>query len=182
MIDVPADGWSFAAAREPARFGACEVNGAPGVEHAVGARGTLCGIGARHTTRCLHLFDPAAPHACRRCRRQAEAAPTEPCAQERLHDRVRAAAPGRARDDLLTALREGARVALWINGPAATSARHYVRRDELTDGVGPVCDALDAAATIGVARVEDGSWRYVVVLPEDGGRPLVARGPRDART
>ncbi|WP_426361977.1 hypothetical protein [Streptomyces sp. E-08] len=58
MIDAPNDGWSFATAREPARFGACEVNGVPGVEHAVGARGTLCGISARHTPCHLYLFVP----------------------------------------------------------------------------------------------------------------------------
>ncbi|MEU9121061.1 hypothetical protein AB0C96_14585 [Streptomyces sp. NPDC048506] len=179
MIDVPPDGWSFATAREPARFSACEVNGAPGVEHAVGARGTLCGKSARHTTRYLHLFDRGAVHSCLRCREKAEAAPTEPSGQERLHDRVQAAAQGRVRDDLLAALRKGARVAVWINGPSAALARRYAKLDELTDGAGPVADALDAAAAIGLARVEDGPWRFIVVLPEDGGCPLVARGPRD---
>ncbi|MFF1870106.1 hypothetical protein [Kitasatospora herbaricolor] len=182
MIDAPADGWSFATAREPARFGACEVNGAPGVEHAVGARGTLCGMSARHTTQYLHLFDPGALQSCLRCREMAVIAPTEPCAQERLHDRVQAAAQGRTRDDLLAALRKGATVTLWINGPSATLARHHAKLDELTDGAGPVADALDAAATIGLSRVEDCSWRFVVVLPEDGGRPLVARGPRDVHS
>ncbi|MFJ3835470.1 hypothetical protein ACWGHM_14775 [Streptomyces sp. NPDC054904] len=181
MIDVPADGWSFATAREPARFGACQVNGAPGVEHAVGARGTLCGKSARHTTKYLHLFDPGALQSCRRCRRQAEAAPTKPCAQERLHDKVRGAAQGRARDDLLAALHRGARVALWISGPSASLAKHYAKLDELTDGVGPAADAFAAATTISLARVEDGSWRFIVVLPEDGGSPLVARGPHDLR-
>ncbi|MFE6666353.1 hypothetical protein ACFVFH_22685 [Streptomyces sp. NPDC057697] len=179
MIDVPAEGWSFATAREPARFGACEVNGVPGVEHAVGARGTLCGISERHTTRYSHLFDPGALQSCRRCRQQAEAAPTEPCGQERLHDKVQGAAQGQARDDLLAALRRGAKVALWISGPSASLAKHYAKVDELTDGAGPAAEAFAAATTIGLARVEDGPWRFIVVLPEDGGSPLVARGPRD---
>ncbi|MFB6613338.1 hypothetical protein ACFCV9_03800 [Streptomyces sp. NPDC056367] len=178
MIDVPADGWSFATAREPARFGVCEVNGAPGVEHAVSARGTLCGISARHTTLYLHLFVPGALQSCRRCRRQAEAAPTVPCAQERLHDRVRGAAQGQARDDLLAALRRGAKVGLWISGPSASLAKDYAKLDGLTDGAGPAAEAFTAATTIGLARVDDGRWRFLVVLPEDGGCPLVARGPR----
>ncbi|MFF4847629.1 hypothetical protein [Streptomyces sp. NPDC001194] len=45
MIDERNDGWSFATARVAARFGACEVRGAPGVEHAGGGRGTRCGFG-----------------------------------------------------------------------------------------------------------------------------------------
>ena len=181
MIDVAADGWSFATAREPARFGACEVNGVPGVEHAVGARGTLCGTSARHTTRYLHLFDPGALHSCRKCRGRAEAAPTEPCAQERLHDKVRSTVQGKVRDDLLAALRRGAKIALWINGPSASLAKHYAKLDELTEGAGPAAEACATATTIGLARVEDGPWRFVVVLPEDGGSPLVARGPRGSR-
>lgn len=178
MVDVPTDGWSFATAREPARFGACEVNGAPGVEHAVGARGTLCGKSARCTTAHLYLFDPGAPHSCLRCREKAEAAPTQPCAQERLHDRVQSAAQDRVRDDLLASLRKGGRVDLWLNGPSATLATHYAKLDTLTDGAGPVTDAFGAAATIGLARVDDDLWLYIVVLPNDGNRPLVARGPR----
>ncbi|MFF7212741.1 hypothetical protein ACFZAU_19710 [Streptomyces sp. NPDC008238] len=179
MIDAPSDGWSFATARVPARFGACGVDGAPGVEHAVGARGTLCGKSARCTTGYLHLFDPGALHSCLRCREKAQAAPTEPCAQERLHDRVQAAAKDGVRDDLLVALRKGARVDLWISGPSEALARDYARLDELTEGAGTVADAVAAASTIGLARVEDDLWRFLVVLPVDGGRPLVSRGPRD---
>ncbi|WP_406858763.1 hypothetical protein ABZO31_00280 [Streptomyces sp. HUAS MG47] len=179
MIDTPNDGWSFATAREPARFGACEVNDVPGVEHAVGARGTLCGMAARRTTRYLHLFVPDALQSCRRCRREADTVPTQPSAQERLHGRVRAAVQGRARDDLLAALHKGAKVRLWINGPSADLARFYARLDELTDGAGPAAEAFAAATTVGLASVEDDHWRFLVVLPDDGGRPLVARGPRD---
>ncbi|MFJ3876993.1 hypothetical protein ACIPW5_05995 [Streptomyces sp. NPDC090077] len=178
MIPVTDDGWSFATAREPARFAACEVHGAPGVDHAAGPRGTLCGIAARHTTTRLHLFEPGALQSCLRCRTRAAAAPSEPCAQERLHRRVRDAAEGAARDDLLAALLRGAEVGLWVNGPSGGLAEHYAGLDALTDGAGPAAAAFGSAASIGLARVEDGPWRFVVVLPEDGGRPLVARGPR----
>ncbi|MFF5185685.1 hypothetical protein ACFY30_18190 [Streptomyces sp. NPDC000345] len=179
VIEVPNDGWSFAAAREPARFGACEVNGAPGVEHAVGARGTLCGISARHTTLYLHLFVPDALQSCRRCRQQADAVPTQPGAQERLHGRVLDSAPGTMRDELLAALRTGATVRLWINGRSADLAKFYARIDELTEGVGPAAEAFASAATIGLANVEHDLWRFLVVLPEGDAPPIVARGPRD---
>ncbi|WP_265560161.1 hypothetical protein [Streptomyces hygroscopicus] len=178
MTQVPDAGWSFATAREPARFGAGGLEGAPGVEHAMADAGTLCGIPEQQITRYRHLFHAEGRQACARCRRQADAAPAQPSPQERLHDRVRAAAQGRARDDVLAALRKGAKIALWINGPSATLAQHYARLDELTEGAGPAADALEAAAASGLACVEDGSWRFIVVLPENGDRPLVARGPR----
>ncbi|MEV6833901.1 hypothetical protein AB0N17_05160 [Streptomyces sp. NPDC051133] len=178
MIDSSADGWSFATAREPARFGAGEHDGVPGVEHAMADGGTLCGIPEDQVTRYRHLFASQDPEACPQCRRQAAAAPTEPCAQERLHDLVLAAAPGQARDDLLTGLTQGAKVGLWLHGPTATLARHYAGLDTLTEGAGAAIDAFDAATTIGLARVEDASWCFLVVLPHDGSRPIVARGPR----
>ncbi|WP_369148802.1 hypothetical protein [Streptomyces sp. R44] len=149
------------------------------MEHAVGERGTLCGKAARHTSRFLHLFVPEAVQSCRPCRRAAEVAPTRPCAQERLHDRVQAAAEGRTRDDLLSALRKGAEIRLWINGPSADLAKSYARLDELTHGSEPAAEAFLSAETIGMADVEDGHERFLVVLPTDGGRPVVARGPRD---
>ncbi|MEV6205819.1 hypothetical protein [Kitasatospora sp. NPDC051914] len=179
MISAPDNGWSFATAREPARFGACQVNGVPGVDHATGARGTLCGISARCITRYLHLFQPDALQSCRRCRRLAAAAPTQPCVQERLHERVLNAAPGRLRDDLLATLREGAKVRLWISGPAADLMKDYAKLDRLTDGAGPAAEALGSAATAGLALVEDTRWRFLVVLPDAGGHPLLARGPID---
>ncbi|MER6734686.1 hypothetical protein [Streptomyces puniciscabiei] len=181
VIDAPNDGWSFAAAREPARFGVCVVNGVPGVKHAVGARGTLCGISARHTIRYRHLFIPDALHSCRRCRQEAETAPTQPCVQERLHGRVLDSAQSTTRDELLAALREGANVRLWINGRSTDLATFYARLDELTDGAGPAAAAFASAATIGLANVEHNLWRFLVVLPEDGGPPVIARGPRDLR-
>ncbi|MFE5769205.1 hypothetical protein ACFQ7O_12695 [Streptomyces sp. NPDC056485] len=187
MIDEQRDdGWSFAAARVPARFGACEVRGAPGVEHAGGGRGTLCGMAARCLTTHLHLFEPDALQSCRRCRRAAKDAPTEPCVQERLHERVEAAAEGRIREDLLAALRRGAAVRSWINGPSAYLTGSHARLDELTEGAGPAAEALAAAAATGLAVVEDGRYRYLVVLPDGvggvggvrGGPPVIARGPR----
>jgi hypothetical protein len=172
-------GWSFAAAREPARFSVVEENRAPGVDHALGPHDrTLCGIPERLTTVYRSLFRPDAPASCPRCRELALAAPTEPCAQELLHRRVRTAAPGAARDDLLAALLKGAEVALWINGPAASLAKHHARLDGLTEGAGPVTEALATATTLSLARVEHAPWRFVAVLPlYGGGRPLVARGP-----
>lgn len=181
VIDAPNDGWSFATARDPARFGACEVNGVAGVEHAVGGRGTLCGISARHTTRYRHLFVPDALRSCRRCRQEAEAAPTQPCVQERLHGRVLDAAQGVLRDELLAALRTGANVRLWINGRSTDLAKFYAGLDELTDGAEPAAEAFAAAATIGLANVEHDHWRFLVVLPEDGRPPIIARGPRALR-
>ncbi|MFE2550105.1 hypothetical protein ACFXGI_16350 [Streptomyces sp. NPDC059355] len=156
MIGEQSDGWSFAAARVAARFGACEVRGAPGVEHAGGGRGTLCGMAARCLTCHLHPFEPDALRSCRRCRQAAKDAPTEPCVRERLHERVEAAAAGRIRGELLAALRRGAAVRSWINGPSADLAGFHARLDELTDGAGPAAKAFAAAATAGLAVVEDG--------------------------
>ncbi|MEV0380258.1 hypothetical protein [Nonomuraea sp. NPDC050643] len=178
MVCVPRDEWSFTMAREPARFGTAQVKGVSGIAHAAVDGGTLCGIPEQQITRYRHLFDPRARRACRDCRRRADAAPTRPCVQERLHNRIQEAAQGRARDDLLAALSKGAEVALWINGPSTTLTRNHARVEELTDGAGSVADALNATMSIVLACVEDGPWRFVVVLPQDGDRPLVARGPR----
>ncbi|MEV0990566.1 hypothetical protein [Streptomyces sp. NPDC049949] len=70
---------------------------------------------------------------------------------------------------------------MWINGPSADLAGFHARLDELTEGAGPAADAFAAAAAIGMAVVEDGRWRCLVVLPGsgDGGRPVLARGLRD---
>ncbi|MFE0699101.1 hypothetical protein [Streptomyces sp. NPDC058872] len=178
MTHDPDGGWSFTTAREPASFGAGQLTGEPGVDHAMGESGTLCGIPEHQVTRYMHLFEPAEPEACPDCRQRAEAAPTKPCAQERLHNRLQAADPGQARDDLLAALRKGAKVRLWIRGPAANLARHYARLNSLTDGAEPAVEAFNTARSIGLARVEDDDWGYLAVLPEDDSRPLVARGPR----
>ncbi|WKV71880.1 hypothetical protein AW27_010335 [Streptomyces sp. PCS3-D2] len=178
VIHDPDGGWSFATAREAASFGAGELTSVPGVEHAMAESGTLCGIPEHQVTRYMHLFEPAEPQACPECRQRAEAAPTKPCAQERLHDRLQAADPGQGRDDLLAALRRGVKVGLWLRGPAATLARHYADLDSLTEGAEPAIEAFNTTTNLGLARVEDGAWRFIAVLPEDDGRPLVARGPR----
>ncbi|MGW7367948.1 hypothetical protein ACWGI8_32140 [Streptomyces sp. NPDC054841] len=174
----PDGGWCFATAREPACFGAGELTGVPGVDHAMGESGTLCGVPEHQVTRYMHLFEPAESQACSDCRQRAEAAPTKPCAQERLHDRLQDADPGQARDDLLAALQKGANVRLWIRGPASSLSRHYAGLDSLTEGAEPAIKAFNTTTTISLARVEDGAWRFIAVLPEDDSRPLVARGPR----
>ncbi|MFF8769214.1 hypothetical protein [Kitasatospora sp. NPDC015120] len=181
MVDAPNDEWSFATAREPTRFGACEVHGVPGVEHAAGERGTLCGVSARYTTCYLHLFVPDALQSCRRCRQEAEASPTQPCVQERLHGRVLESAQGAMRDELLAALCKGANVSLWLSGPSADLAKSYAKLDELTEGTRTAAETFASAATIGLANVETGLWRFLVVLPQDGGSPIIARGPRGDR-
>ena len=178
MAQDPYSRWSFEAAREPARFGAGEVDGVRGTEHAVDADGTLCGIPEQRVVRYRHLFVAHGRHACPECRRQVAAAPSQPSARERLHDRVLAAAPGSTRDGLLSALRDGAQVVRWIDGPSAGLTRYYVKPDELCEGAAAVAQALGAAESAGLAQVDDGSWRFTVVLPHDGGRPVVARGPQ----
>ncbi|MGW2742116.1 hypothetical protein [Streptomyces sp. NPDC001450] len=178
MSDAPDGRWSFETAREPARFGAGRVDGVPETEHAVDAGGTLCGIPEQRIVRYRHLFVAHGRHARPECRRQMAAARPRPSTQERLHDRVLAAAPGSTRDDLLSALRTGARVVRWINGPSASLAQHYARGDELCDGAEATARALGAGESVGLAQVDDGPWRYTVVLPHDGGHPVVARGTR----
>ncbi|MGW4892936.1 hypothetical protein ACWEQL_11855 [Kitasatospora sp. NPDC004240] len=175
--DAPVRTWSFATAREPAEFPAVEVHGVPGVQHAGGTGRTLCGIRGRYLTWYLHLFEPQGLASCRTCRALAEAAPTEPCGQERLHDLIlREADDGPLRADLLTALRRGAGIATWITGRAKDLARSHARLDRMTEEAGPAAEALavgDTSTTL--ARVEDAGLLYLVVLPFDG-RARIARG------
>ncbi|MFF3108642.1 hypothetical protein ACFVSN_05605 [Kitasatospora sp. NPDC057904] len=182
MIDTPGTGdqggtWSFATAREPAEFPAVEVQGVPGVEHAGGAGRTLCGIRGRYLKLFLHHFQPRALASCRTCRTLAEAAPTRPCGQERLHDLlIQEADDGPLRTDLLAALRRGARIAIWITGPAESLTRSYSRIGEMTEEAGPAAEALAAAGTsLTLARIEDTDHQYLVVLPP-AGRVRIARG------
>ncbi|MER6397915.1 hypothetical protein ABT263_17935 [Kitasatospora sp. NPDC001603] len=170
--------WSFATAREPAEFPAAGVEGVPGVEHAADGRRTLCGIRGRYLTFFLRHFQPQGLASCRKCRTLAEAAPTQPCGQERLHDLLlRQADDAPLRSDLLAALREGARIAMWITGPAKDLTRFHSRIDRMTQEAGPAAEALAAAAgtSITLARVEDADHQYLVVLPP-GGRARIARG------
>ena len=182
MIDTPdidASGgtWSFATAREPTEFPAVEVEGVPGVEHAGGRGRTLCGIRGRYLKLFLHHFQPQALASCRKCRALAEAAPSRPSGQERLHDLLlQEADDGPLRTDLLAALRRGARIAIWITGPAKDLTRFYARLDQMTEGAGPAAEMLAAAGTsITLARVENADQQYLVVLPPDGGA-RIARG------
>ncbi|MFB7175958.1 hypothetical protein ACFCYM_34905 [Streptomyces sp. NPDC056254] len=165
VIQDPNGGWSFATAREAASFGAGELTSVPGVEHAMAESGTLCGIPEHQATRYMHLFEPAEPQACPACRQRAEAAPTKPCAQERLHDRLQAADPGQARDDLLAALRNGAKVGLWLRGPASSLGRHDAGLDSLTEGAEPAIKAFNTTTSLGLARVEDGAWASLLSCP-----------------
>lgn len=153
----------------------------PGVEHAGGIGRTLCGIRGRYLTFFLHHFQPQALASCRKCRTLAEAAPSRPCGQERLHDLLlQRADDGPLRTDLLAALRRGARIAIWITGPAEGLARSYTRIDRMTEEAGPACEVFAAAGTsVTLARVEDVERQYLVVLPP-GGRARIARGTADA--
>ncbi|AUY53770.1 hypothetical protein C2142_38670 [Streptomyces sp. CB01881] len=173
--------WSFATAREPAGFPAVEVEGVPGVEHAGGGSRTLCGIRGRYLKLFLHHFRPRGLASCRKCRVLAEAAPSRPCGQERLHDLLlQDAEDGPLRTDLLATLRRGARIAVWITGPAKDLARHFARLDRMTEEAGPAAEALAAAGTsVTLARVEDTDRQYLVVLPADA-RARIARGAADA--
>lgn len=171
-------GWSFAAARQAARFAlAMEIRGSA-VEHAFDDAGTLCGIDERRVDIFRTLFSPGAEQACAACRRLAAEAPSIPSAQERLHELVAGAARGYLRDELLEALRLGADVRLWINGPGADLAKSYAGLDRLVDGRDAVAAALDGSARAGVAQVRHDLWEFVVALPEDG-RPAVGRGIAD---
>ncbi|MFG2911187.1 hypothetical protein ACGF13_39840 [Kitasatospora sp. NPDC048286] len=176
-IDASGGAWSFVTAREPAEFPAVEVEGVPGVEHAGGMGRTLCGIRGRYLKLFLHHFQPRALASCRKCRALAEAAPSQPCGQERLHDLLlQEADDGPLRTDLLAALRRGARIAIWITGPAKDLTRFHSRVDRMTEETGPAADALAAGGTsITLARVEDADRQYLVVLPPEG-RARIARG------
>ncbi|MFD9688858.1 hypothetical protein ACFWXO_24255, partial [Kitasatospora sp. NPDC059088] len=104
--------------------------------------------------------------------------PPPPRAAPAPPPRPRPPAEGPLRADLLAALRRGAPVPKWFNGPADFLASH-ARLDELTEGAAPAAAAFEAQ-TLSLAVAEDGPWRYLVVLPHDGGAPLLARGPRTA--
>ncbi|MEU4115490.1 hypothetical protein AB0F71_13455 [Kitasatospora sp. NPDC028055] len=173
-------GWSFATARQPAHFGACIVRGEPDEpEHAaVGDDRTLCQEQPRTIARYRHLFGiRIGARFCPRCQHLAATAPPRPGVQERLHERVLDAAEGPLRTDLLAALRRGAPVPTWLDGPADSLAPH-AGLDELTEGAAPAAAAFATARTLALALAEDGPWRYLVVLPHDGTAPLLARGPR----
>jgi hypothetical protein len=165
-------GWSFASAREPAVFAAAEEIASPQAEHAYQPSGTLCGIPEEQIVVYRHLFRPNYSNACPRCRVLAEAAPTVPCSQERLHDMVQSAALGPLRTQLLDMLRSGAKISIWINGPASQIA-HYAHCDRITEGAEAVLDPLASRDRIGVARIARPAGEFVVVLPQRA-PPIIA--------
>ncbi|MFY1617656.1 hypothetical protein [Micromonospora sp. WMMD736] len=178
MTFADQEGWSFATARVLAEFGAAVCPLTPGVEHAWGGEETLCGLVEDQVELYRHLFDREEASACPTCRQQAAVAPTRPCGQERLHDRVLAAAAGPLREELLDALRRGAEIKLWIKGPAVGLAKHYARLDRIVEGGPATVAALSVNGSVGLARVEHGPWQFIVVLP-DQGPPLIARATAD---
>ncbi|MGI5180985.1 hypothetical protein ACQEVZ_32210 [Dactylosporangium sp. CA-152071] len=165
-------GWTFTDAREAAWFG---VGSAGGTEHALDGAGTLCGIPPARVTAQLHLFTASSGSACPSCAALAAAAPTRPCAQERLHTAIATAAPGPLRDDLAAALTRGAEITLWIGALGPDLAKHYADLDELDDNRAALAAALAVNEHAGLAHVLHGSWRSTVLL-RDGEPPLIARG------
>ncbi|GLW32215.1 hypothetical protein [Actinoplanes regularis] len=160
--------WSFATAREPARFGLARDKAEPEKDHAYVGDGTLCGLPEHRVEAYLTLFFPEGVQACSVCRQRCQAAPTQPCVQERLHDRVLKAEESSLREELLAALLVGADVSLWVNGPASQMAKFYAQLDQIVDGRTAVAAALDTDGIAGLARVQHGSWEYIVALPEEG--------------
>lgn len=158
-------GWSFASAREPARFPAAENRGSPQAEHAFRSPATLCGIPEQQVNLYRHLFRPGNIRACPRCCEQAAAAPATPCAQERLHDSVLTAAPGLLRARLLDTLRNGAEISIWVNGPASAIAPH-AHPGRITDGAEAARELLATHDRIGIARVPQPSGEFIVLLPQ----------------
>ncbi|MEV0457362.1 hypothetical protein [Catellatospora methionotrophica] len=166
-------GWSFAQAREAARFGAGQT--ADGVEHALGPGKSLCGIQRSRLTVYLHHYSADDPSACARCAERVAAAPTEPCSQERLHGMVVKAAPGALRDDLADALTRGAEITLWLGSTGANLSRFHAQLDQLDEGRAELAAALQGAGHMSIAHVLHGCWRSTVLLRE-GEPPLIGRG------
>lgn len=165
-------GWSFASAREPARFAAAENRDSPQTEHAFRSPGTLCGIPEEQVIVYRHLFRANNIRACPSCREQAATVPAVPCAQERLHNRVLSAAPGHLRTRLLDWLRNGAEISIWVNGPASAIAWH-ARPDRITDGAETARELLATHDRIGIARVAQPSGEFIVLLPQHAD-PVIA--------
>lgn len=166
--------WSFATARVPSQFAAAVDPSAPDTEHALGHGETLCGIAEAKVEVYRHLFRSGGASACPACRDLAAAAPTQPSGQERLHDAVLAADPGQLRDEVIGALRQGAMIRLWMGGPAEGLAKHYARLDEIVEGSAAVAAALRTGERVGLAKVDHGSWQFIIVLPHDG-PPVIGR-------
>lgn len=173
MDDHPSDGWSFESAREPARFAAATRFSSPDQEHAMGDGSTLCGIAADEVEVYRHLFYEG-ERACPLCVEAAREAPTVPSGQERLHDRIEEAESGADRASLLDALRRGARIELWVNGPSDQTAKFFAEADSMAEGAAAARSVLGSNDRVGIAKVSADGTRYVVVLPVSG-PPAIAR-------
>ncbi|TLS46662.1 hypothetical protein FE633_08180 [Streptomyces montanus] len=158
----------------PASFTACRETDAQAAEHALSGNATLCGIPRDQVTVYRHLFSARKAEACPQCRTKAADAPTEPGVQELLHGRLEHAAPSGLRDELLAALRQGADVRLWINGPTEQMVRHYAELHRIVEGGELITPVVRGGGRLGLARVVHGAQEFVVFLPE-GGVPLIAR-------
>ena len=174
MASANGEGWSFATAREPDKFTACIYPSLPSVEHAMGhgRNETLCGIPGDQVVVYRHLFSANGAKVCHRCGERAALAPDQPCGQERLHDEILAADPGPLRDELVDALRGGADIPLWINGPAV-HVKSYVKLENVDDSE-RIAAMLNATDRIGIARVVSGPREFIIVLPATG-NPVIAR-------
>jgi hypothetical protein len=73
---------------------------------------------------------------------------------------------------LLDALRTGAEINIWINGPADKIAP-YAHLDQITDGAEIVQGLLSTHDPIGIARVAQLSGEFIVLLPQHTG-PIIA--------
>ena len=171
--DPELQGWRHGPGRRPRFFAHCEETDAPGTGHGLSKGGTLCGIPQDRVTVYRGPFDPTRDTACPGCRAQAVGDP-EPDIRERLEHRVRGAVPGRLREELLAALRQGAEVGLWVGGPAADLVRRYAQRERIVEGGEPVEALIRADRRLGLARVVHGRREFVVFIPQDG-RPFVTR-------
>ena len=172
-VTADSPGWSFASAREAATFTAAYESGSTQTLHAFDGSGTLCGLPEERVEVIRTLFWPGTADACPVCSERAASAPTVPSSQELLHDKVLTAAPGPLRDRLLDALRGGATIAIWVNGPADRVVVHYAQPDRITHEAEAVSNLHSSGGRLGVARVGDASGEFVVVLPEDG-PPVIA--------
>ncbi|MFJ8111760.1 hypothetical protein [Streptomyces sp. NPDC096132] len=173
MPEPHLEGWRFGPGRPPPFLTLCEETEAPGTRHGLAKGGSLCGIPQDRLTVYRGPFVPVHDMACPGCRSQVLGDP-EPSVGERLLHRVRGAVPGRPREELLSALRQGAEVGLWVSGPAQELVRRYAGRERIVEGGEPVEAVVRADRRLGLARVVHGTREFVVFIPEDG-RPFVAR-------
>ncbi|MFC0432615.1 hypothetical protein [Kutzneria buriramensis] len=166
--------WSFETAREPAAFAAA-IAPREHTQHAYdGENHTLCGLSTEPMELYLHHFDRYHDESCPECGTRAAAAPTEPCGQERLYNRLLEADASPARENLLAALRRGAYIRLWITGPGRQMAQYYLKPDRITEGRDAVAAAFDTDDSVGLARAESPTGNFVVALAFDA-PPVIAR-------